>query len=232
MRLPRQLPVLSVLLSGWLCSMPSPRMLAAGEQHDLDRLYSYFVDNLAGRRLEMTTTAVIAGGKVESEFHRRRTFTNLMKSANGFAFDVVAVIAQKNYDRNEAGERLPNPPQIKDRVVVVRYKIKKSVSSGELIGIAEIVLNTEQDPTAGAKSVRVHLAEEKLIVKTKDVLYADHFAPSGGRKPGVGEITEEYWTVQGKLRGKTTDKSVEVDPRTLELVGEPTVNVAEEREAK
>ena len=194
-----------------LCITGIPTAADAGEREDV---LSYLKKNIIGRTLEHQSTSKISEGKIETEFTRRTSFTNLVETSSGLAFDEIIVVKQVLYDLDGLGKRVA-PGRQKDRVVVMRHEYAVRESTNHVLGIARVLTNTIANSTGVANSERITINGDSLVIHQSDVGYGDFYAPGGKYEPANSDSREEFSVGEGKLRRVTTRVSYNVDPETL-----------------
>jgi hypothetical protein len=199
------------LVANLLCLTGMPTAADAGEREEV---LAYVKKNVIGKTLEVRITSKIVNDKIETEFARRTTFTNLVETSSGLAFDEIAVINQVLFDLDEQGKR-KSPGRREDRAVVRRHEYSARKSSGHVLGVGRIILNSSSDPTGVAYSERIALRGDSLIIHISGIGYDDFFAPGGRFEPATSDSREEFSVRDGKLRRVTKTTSYDVDPATL-----------------
>ena len=191
--------------------------LAVGDsegESKLTKVADYLNEHVAGKALETKITQKIDNGWMEAVFARRMTFSKILVSRNLLAFDVVAVINQTNYDLDKDVQRVM-PGHKEDRVLVVRYEIWSSKSTGAMTGISRCVSSSMDEAIGGANSVRLSLKDNTLTLDEVTVGYADLFASGGKSKPGGEETRRVISVVDGKVRMTDDTTAYDIDSDTL-----------------
>jgi|GEM_PF-5191871 len=200
------------LVAGLLFTAGLPTTADAGEREEV---VDYLRKNVIGRTLETRITEKIAQGKVETEFASRRTFSNLVETSAGLAFDETIVINQVLYDLDEHGKRV-SPGRNKDRVIVMRHEYSVRQSTGRLLGISRVLsASTNDDLTGFAEAERITVKGDSLLIQVTTIGYEDFFAPGGKYEPTSTDWQDEFSVQGGKLRCVTKRTSYNVDPETL-----------------
>lgn len=197
------------------CITSIPMEADAGER---ENVLIYIRKHVIGKTLEHRSTSKISEGKIETEFTRRTTFTNLVETSSGMAFDEVIIIKQVLYDLDEQGKRA-SPGRNQDRFIVVRHEYSVRKSTGHVLGIGRVLTNSLVDSTGAASSERISLKGNSLIIHRSALGYDDFFAPGGRFEPGTDDVQDEFSVRDGKLHRVETTTSYRVDPETLKRLG-------------
>lgn len=212
---------------GWLLSvcafMCCSAAIAGGEDTAGDRAAAvkFLKDHVDGKTL-VSPEAVLrgGGGKVEAVSSNRVRFCNFTETKSGFSFDAQVTIKQTVFDVGEDGKR-QGSGRNHDRSFTWRYQVGQRRSTNQLIGVAVPVddkgnMVDAGDPPFSAYSVRIRMADGKLIVSQSSVLHDDLFAKGGQWRPGAIEIDSEFVVRDGRLERTVKAKGYDVDPRTGE----------------
>jgi len=181
-----------------------------------DQVVKFLRDKVIGKTLETKSTSQIANGKVEAVFEARRTFSSLVKTNEGFTFDILIAIKQTNYDMDDQGNRI-GASHKKNRTYVSRYLVGEKLSTGELIGTEVDVFSSDPDAYPYTPMVvRMGIEGDALLMDVDTVLYQDFYGKDDRFTPGALEIRYEFRTDKGRLVARQTTRAYDVDPKTLE----------------
>ena len=181
---------------------------------DIAKIAGFLREHVAGKTLRTEITDKIDNGKIEAVFSRRTTLTNVLESPNVLVFDDIAVIEQTNYDLDKDGQR-QMPGHKKDRTLVSRYEIRKSKSTGRVIGNVRIISSSFDEFIGSISSVKVKVEDNTLTLDETAVGYQDFFTQGDKYKPGVDETRVVFSLVGGKVRRTDDSTSYDVDPETM-----------------
>lgn len=184
-----------------------------------DEAIDFVEKHLIGKTLLHHETVKIDRGRIETDFERRVMYINLARTADLAMFDVVAIIRQKLWDLDESGKRVSEEPQIKNRVMVVRYSLHKSETTGEALGTSQVITNSLGKSWGYASNIRLRVVDGKLRLEMPaNAFYSDGFAKGGGYKPIQSEYVVTFSVVDGKLTSETVGTSYDVNPETMERI--------------
>lgn len=194
----------------------SARTVEAGKMDAKDKAIAFLREKVINRKVrrENDGTNNTPDGTVAYHFKRDILFANLVESGNGFTFDAIVLIEQKNWDV-EDGQKVGDPRR-KDRALVLRYHLGQTRSTGELIGRVETLTSSVPHWLHDGESLRMRVKGEELILEKWTNLYSDFFSGGGEYYPGSAHVTYEFYLKDGKLHRSTTVETYEVDPETLE----------------
>jgi hypothetical protein len=198
------------------CIWGSAAESSAGEREEI---LDYLKKNAIGRTLEHNSIFKIAEGKIETVFTRRTTFSGLIETPLGFAFDELIVINQVLYDLDEAGKR-SSTGRKEDRVLVVRHEYRVRESTNRLVGLSRVISNSKYEPTGSANLERISLKNSSLVIDVTGLGYDDYFAPGGKYVPAISDSQGVFTLREGKLHRVTRYTSYDVDPDTLKRTKE------------
>lgn len=180
----------------------------------VDEVYGFLKENAVNRTVTTKSSGTLAGGAVEYEFRRDTTLCNLQRISDGFSFDVILLIKQRNWDVK--GEKRSGEPRIEDRMLVQRCTIGKQSSSGELLGYARSLTSTHDSWANTIDHLSMRMNGETLHVLRDTGKYKDFFDADGDFYPGA-VVRKQEWEVQDdRLLINTTSTTYKADPATGE----------------
>lgn len=162
-------------------------------------------------------TTCTSDNQIESTYIDQSFFSNLLRSADGFRFDLTSVTLGRRYVLDGDGKHKELAGTL-DAVRLYRYEMTERASSGRLLGFARFLssTNTASDPFAGTCFlVEMRMEGEDLVVQETQVGYADFFAYGGTRKPMASDGLYRYSVQDGKLVLRFTQTTFNVDPDSL-----------------
>ncbi len=184
-----------------------------------NQVVDFVEKHLAGKTLEAKTTSKVNGEQLETEFHRKTMYTNVIRTKDTATFDAIILIQQRLWALDSEGKRKSESPTLKDRALLIRYGVHASKSTGEAVGTSEILTNS-LSPTVGMGSaIQMRVSDSKLILVATTPTYSDGFATVDSYKPIASQDTVTFSVLDGKLVAETVELSFDVDPGRL-----PTTN--------
>ncbi len=126
-----------------------------------DRAIHFMKKNVIGRTQLVTTEGTVEheGAKYAIRFQAYVTWNNLKRTADGLIFDQVRQIQQSNTTLDAKGNPTAKVKRT-DRTVIVRYALTERVTSNSLVGVANMVKNTLEDPTGRASTAMIELSPD------------------------------------------------------------------------
>lgn len=204
------------LAIGIVMAGSSLRAAEPANVNQLDAVAKFVEKHLIGKTLEDRLSSRISDGSLETEFVRRTSFQNLVTTKGGLTYDAIVLIKQSLWDLDSAGKRVSDQPRIKDRVLVLRYGVRRSEATGQLIGDAAMMSSSTTSLVTSGQCVRMWIEDGRLHLVSMTPLYADGYAKQDASKPIASENSIEYSVSDGKLRAVTIEKGYDVNPKTLE----------------
>ncbi len=177
----------------------------------------FFRKNIVGRTVASpSSTFLIDGGKVQIVSEEQSTITGFVETPEGFVFDLTSVSKATGQDVGPAGKPT-GPVRDYSGVRVYRYEVKELRCSKSLLGFGRLVSTTAKgkDPTGQYTSVRIKVADGKLILSESTPDYVDFISTNGTFKPGGLDTVSRYSLYNGKLRLEQDMTLYDVDPETL-----------------
>lgn len=177
-------------------------------------------ENLIGRTLTSEFISAITNDEQsEATYWDQTFFSNLVRRADGFNFDLTAITVGRRFGLDSEGQRKELAGSM-DAVRVYRYEMTERASTGQLLGFARHIssTNTQSDPMAGTCFlVQMEVDGDGLTVSERQVGYGDFPAPGGRRKPQALDSRYRY-TVdgRGRLSVEFDQETFDVDPKSFE----------------
>jgi hypothetical protein len=184
-----------------------------------DQVVAFLKKNVIGKTMAMPkTTFKFDDKKIEVVGEEQDTFQNLVETADGFSYDVTAVVKSMVYDINEEGKRV-GPGRDFSGAGVSRAEIAERASTKKLTGIGRTLSTTVKGPSPEGivtliKDVRV--VDGKLLLSATLPGYEDFPASKGTFKPASFDEKSTLSVVDGKLRFEDDITFFDVDPDTLQ----------------
>lgn len=123
-----------------------------------DRTVHFLLKNVMGRTQLIKTEGTVEheGAKYAIQFEAYVTWNNLKKTPDGLIFDQIRQIRQSNTALDKEGKPTAKVTRT-DRTVVMRYALTERITTNSLVGVANMVKNTLEDPTGRASTVMIEL---------------------------------------------------------------------------
>lgn len=173
----------SFLMLGCLLNLNLVQADDPADTKAFDDVVQFVETNLIGRTLETKYESTIAGS-VDSEFHRRKTFSNFLKTDAYISFDETSLIDQKLWDLDTDGKRVSEVPKTRKRIVIMRTEIYRSNSTGKAIGSQTVVSSNRKLRSGGADySVQMSVEKGQLVSVNQTPLYYDSIVAGGEVEP-------------------------------------------------
>jgi hypothetical protein len=180
----------------------------------------FIEQNLIGRTLNSEPiSARTDDGLAEVTYSDQTFFSNLVRRAAGFDFNLTTITLGRRFRLNADGQRTELAGSM-DAVRLYRYEMTARVSTGQLLGFIRLVSSTNEqlDPLAGTCSqVQMRLEDGALVVNERQIGYGDFPAPGGGRKPQALDYSHRYSVDdRGTLSAELEQEAFDVDPESFE----------------
>ncbi len=172
--------------------------------------------NLVGKTLETKVTSKISDDTLETEFHRRTMYTNLVRTDDTATFDAIVLIRQKLWDLDSNGKRTTDEPRVKNRALVIRYGVHASKATGDAIGTSSILTNSIAPTPGQGSGIQMRVKDKKLILVVSTPMYFDAFAKDDKYRPAASTATTIFSVTEEKLTAETVEIGYDVNPTTLE----------------
>lgn len=185
------------------------------EESGFDASVEFIDQKLIGKTFLSMSKRPLDKGKLESEFQRKTLYTNLMRSTNTATFDQVSLIRQTLWELDGKGNRKLEKQTIKDRVVVSRVNLYRSLATDEALGTLELLTNSAVSPIGQGAEVSLRKDGEELVINYQNSFYYDGFKAGGGFRPIASSVEERFSEVEGKIEIASSVTLYEVDPQKL-----------------
>jgi hypothetical protein len=200
----------------------APVCLAADDKKDeagdRARVLKFLKEHVIGRTVVTPkTTFKVDDGKLEGEYEDLTSYTNLVETEQGFAFDVTTVSKDTRYDLDKDGKRTL-PGRDLSGTEVFRYEFCERASTKKLTGTARLLSRTTKGASYEAVAILVSgvkVADGKLTWNETLPGYVDLTASKGKFKPGSWDSKSTMSVEKGKLVTEYETKRYDVDPETL-----------------
>ncbi|WP_417395992.1 hypothetical protein [Gimesia chilikensis] len=186
-----------------------------GESRPYDRAIDFIENKMIGKTLETKVVTKINKGNIETEFHRRVLYTNLVKTEDSASFDAIILIRQRLWDLNENGKRKSETPREKNRALVLRYGVHALKSTNGIIGNSIPLLNSMTSSFGEGSTIQLFVEKDKLKMITATPLYSEGFGKDDSWIPLASSVTTTFSSNEGKLSAIETEEGFNVDPDTL-----------------
>ena len=177
----------------------------------LNQIADYVKNELIGKTFSVETTVGIDEGKIETEFNRNATYSNLFSNETVIRFDELISIEQTTFELGDGKRKLPGV--LRDRVLVIRHEYWQSESTGEVIGFAQTISNTMSSSSVPTRNT-IQLEDNQLKIVASTVGYADLFEAGGGYYPGAIILEQVFDRTDSKLQRTDSTTVFRVDPDT------------------
>ena len=175
--------------------------------------------NLIGRTVVAAPVVTRTNdGRTEASYVDESLYSNLVRTAFGFGFDITNITVGRRYTLDENGQRTELAGTL-DAVRVYRYEMTERPSSGRLLGFARFIssTNTEFDPLEGCVFlVQMSVDADELVVEEQQQGYGDFVEPGGARRAVACDFSYRYALRDDQLVVTFRQQTYDVDPETLE----------------
>jgi hypothetical protein len=203
-----------IVLSMWLSSVAT----AAPTQKITD-LATFLTTTLEGKKFKSESHGLLPSG-VRYDFYRTISY-NAIRVGDTLSYHLNWSIKQDNFDPLPDGTFAPTPVN-KDRFGFSRCEFTEMKSTKELQGSCTVLANS-LGYSFSVDRVVATFADDRLTLKAETPGYADLFASGDTYVPGrSSSVTEIYKDEQGRTVSRDVLKLWNVDPQTLEPVGDVT----------
>lgn len=184
-----------------------------------DKIFHFLENNLIGK--ELVTDAVVytlANGKLEGIYNDQMIFSNLVRTANGFKFNMTTITHELIYNLDKKGVRTTIAKDYTGTSVFC-YELAVRKSTNQLTGYMYCVSTTVQDQTMEAVVCGIFdviFNGKELSWRENQLLYRDNPIEEDKYKPVAFDSKVCIYLNEGKVVYEYLPTLWDVNPRTLE----------------
>ena len=184
-----------------------------------DKIFHFLENNLIGK--ELVTDAVVytlANGKLEGIYNDQMIFSNLVRTANGFKFNMTTITHELIYNLDKKGVRTTIAKDYTGTSVFC-YELAVRKSTNQLTGYMHCVSTTVQDQTMEAVVCGIFdviFNGKELSWRENQLLYRDNPIEEDKYKPVAFDSKVRIYLNEGKVVYEYLPTLWDVNPRTLE----------------
>jgi len=206
----------TTLVAAWLVSFACSATAQEPLREQKERLADFLREHVMERTLVDEGEATIAESRLKVRYRTRLTFTGLAETSNGFSFREVGVVQKTKFDIDDEGQVVSEGIN-RDVAGVTEFHFAKRRSSDRVIGTVSNLEATSGGRPVGVDAIpRISLADGKLTMHRRGVLYDDYFSEGDTWRAGSADSVHEFWVEEGRLNLKVTSTYYDVDVETLE----------------
>lgn len=184
-----------------------------------DEIIHFLEKNLIGKILFTDkVTYTLGNGKLESIYNDQMTFSNLVKTENGFKFNMTTLTHELIYNLDKKGERTTIAKDYTGTSVFC-YELAVRKSTNQLTGYMYCVSTTVQDQTMEAVVCGIFdviFNGKELSWRENQLLYRDNPIEEDKYKPVAFDSKVRIYLNEGKVVYEYLPTLWDVNPRTLE----------------
>ena len=183
-----------------------------------DKVIQFLEKNIIGKTL-LTDEVVykLENGNLEGVYNDKMTFSDLVKTENGFKFNMTTVTQELVYNLDEKGVRT-NVAKDYAGTSVFSYELALRKSTNRLTGYMRCISTTVQDPTMEAVVYGifdVNFNGKELKWQENQLLYRDTPIGEGKYKPVAFDSKIRFYLDKEKVVFEYLPTHWDIDPETL-----------------
>ena len=179
-----------------------------------DEIIHFLEKNLIGKILFTDkVTYTLGNGKLEGVYNDQMTFSNLVKTENGFKFNMTTLTHELIYNLDEKGVRTTVAKDYTGTSVFC-YELAVRKSTNQLTGYMHCVSTTVQDQTMEA--VVCGIFDVIFTWRENQLMYRDNPIEEDKYKPVAFDSKVRIYLNEGKVVYEYLPTLWDVNPRTLE----------------
>ena len=184
-----------------------------------DEIIHFLEKSLIGKILFTDkVTYTLGNSKLEGIYNDQMTFSNLVKTENGFKFNMTTLTHELIYNLDEKGVRTTVAKDYTGTSVFC-YELAVRKSTNQLTGYMYCVSTTVQDQTMEAVVCGIFdviFNGKELSWRENQLLYRDNPIEEDKYKPVAFDSKVRIYLNEGKVVYEYLPKLWDVNPRTLE----------------
>ena len=194
--------VLSALLFALTFAQVTEEAGAAAVYSDFNKAYDFLDEHVIGKTLiHKEVLSAESDDSMETEVIRRHTYTNLVKDASTFAFDVFSEMTRTVYPLDADGMRLVDRSVSEQELFVTRWTLRRS-GSRKVPGVSECLSHTESSSVGTRAVVHGWLSQGNLRLTSATLTPARNH-PRSSVHPGI--TMQEFRVAAGVLKSKSRE---------------------------